>query len=121
MFGSSRIPPSEILIVEDSKTEALKRKSVIESEVGLKVVIAANAAEAVRAVGSHEFLAILLDTYIPGARGPDDVYNILKQLTNAKIIRLSASPHNSDVIDKHDHSLILHSLRSIEEECPSKG
>src|SRR6266699_3774619 len=76
--------PHRIMLVEDSPTQAVKLRYVLE-KAGWEVVWTATAQKAMEAIGSNPPDLILLDFYLPGIRG-DELCRRIRMNINTRSI-----------------------------------
>lgn len=78
-----------ILIVDDEKGQREILKTIIQGE-GYEVMTASNEREALKAIESGVFDAILTDLKMPGGDGTHLLTNILKEMPNISVVIMTA-------------------------------
>ena len=77
-------PAPLILIVEDSETQALKLRHLLEQE-GLEVIRASTAESALEELNTHLPALIIADYHLPGIRGDELCRRIRMQVSTRNI------------------------------------
>ena len=102
-----------ILVVEDSHTQALRMRSVLQRE-GWRVLCAATAEEAMEAINRQPPDLILVDYYLPGIRGDELCRRIRMNIDTRGIVIIMLTTDAS-------HELELHGLESGADDFVAKS
>ncbi len=86
----------EVLVVEDDELTRLLTARNLE-RMGAAVTVAANAAEALKAMAAREFDLVVADLHLPDTEGPALIADLRRQHCNVPIIVVTMSSGAADV------------------------
>ena len=91
---------SQILVVEDSETQALKLQLMLENE-GCKVVHASTAERAIEELNHHVPDLVIVDYHLPGVRGDEVCRRIRMNMSTRGIAILMLTAEETDAAELH--------------------
>jgi len=109
------LPPPSVLLVDDRPENLLAFEAVLEP-LGVSLVRANNAAEALSQVEQHDFAVIVLDVQMPGMDGYEVARRLreMPQMRTSKLIALTGYGQQGDRQRGKDAGFDGHMLKPVD-------